>query len=106
LQKKFQSLFGEKLEVVRTHQQQENPKFMSHFRRKFVIHSGKRRKPKVAIVDADSSVDEVKQLQPQPQVPLAPATVEFFQIRSNGSILCTRCIQVRPDASTLNSTFW
>ena len=31
LQKKFEALFGEKLEVVRMHQQQENLKFMSHF---------------------------------------------------------------------------
>jgi len=38
LQKKFKSLFGENLEVVRTHQQQENLKFMSYFKRKFIIH--------------------------------------------------------------------
>ena len=31
LQKKFESLFGEKLEVVQMHQQKENLKFMSHF---------------------------------------------------------------------------
>ena len=40
LQKKFESLFGEKLEVVRTRQQQENMKFLSHFKRKFIIHDG------------------------------------------------------------------
>ncbi|XP_010140739.1 PREDICTED: protein flightless-1 homolog, partial [Buceros rhinoceros silvestris] len=33
LQKKFESLFPGKLEVVRMTQQQENPKFLSHFKR-------------------------------------------------------------------------
>lgn len=32
LQKKFESLFPGKLEVVRMTQQQENPKFLSHFK--------------------------------------------------------------------------
>ncbi|KAG8229578.1 hypothetical protein J437_LFUL010169 [Ladona fulva] len=44
LRRKFAGLFGEKLEVVRTHQQQENLKFMAHFRQKFIIHKGKRRR--------------------------------------------------------------
>src|SRR6185503_13409051 len=42
LQKKFESLFGDKLEVVRTHQQQESYKFLSHFKRLMLIRSGKR----------------------------------------------------------------
>ncbi len=45
LQKKFESLFGNKLEVVRTRQQQENLKFLSHFQRKFVVHRGRRKLP-------------------------------------------------------------
>lgn len=81
LLKKFKSLFGEKLEVVRTHQQQENLKFMAHFKKKFIIHQGKR-KQKI------------------------PNKVEFYHLRSNGSTLCTRLIQVPPDASLLNSAFW
>ncbi|XP_012256387.1 protein flightless-1 isoform X2 [Athalia rosae] len=83
LQKKFKSLFGEKLEVVRTHQQQENLKFMAHFKRKFIIRHGRRKQPK------------------------SPANnkVEFYHLRSNGSALCTRLIQVNPDASLLNSAF-
>ncbi|KAI5719900.1 hypothetical protein M8J76_016466 [Diaphorina citri] len=81
LQKKFKALFGEKLEVVRTHQQQENLKFLAHFKRKFVIHSGKRKQPK------------------------DPAQVEFFQLRANGNILCSRLIQIKPDASNLCSAF-
>ncbi|XP_017304598.1 protein flightless-1-like [Diaphorina citri] len=68
----FPALFGEKLEVVRTHQQQENLKFLAHFKRKFVIHSGKRKQPK------------------------DPAQVEFFQLRANGNILCSRLIQASP----------
>ncbi|KAL4240866.1 hypothetical protein ACF0H5_001651 [Mactra antiquata] len=84
LQKKFEGLFGDKLEVVRTHQQQENLKFMSHFKRKFVIRKGKRKQP--------------NQMPKKPQV-------EFFEIRANGGIISTRCIQIRPHASLLNSCF-
>lgn len=81
LQKKFKALFGEKLEVVRTHQQQENLKFLAHFKRKFVIHSGKRKQAK------------------------DPSQVEFFQLRANGNILCSRLIQIKPDAGNLCSAF-
>lgn len=86
LQKKFKSMFGEELEVVRIHQQQENLKFMAHFKRKFAIHYGKRKQ---------------KQLAPD-----GKQAVRFFQMRSNGSALCTRLLQVTPDASLLNSEFW
>lgn len=81
LQKKFKAVFEDNLEVVRTHQQQENMKFMAHFKRKFIIHQGKRKiKEKNA--------------------------VEFFHLRSNGSALYTRLVQINPDASLLNSAFW
>ncbi|XP_043272595.1 protein flightless-1 [Venturia canescens] len=83
MQKKFKSIFGEKLEVVRTHQQQENLKFMAHFKRKFIIHQGKRKQPKTA----------------------GTSKVEFFHLRRNGSALCTRLVQIQPDASLLNSSF-
>lgn len=83
LQKKFKALFNDKLEVVRTHQQQENLKFMSHFKRKFIIHQGKRRKEKSG-----------------------QGPVEFYHLRSNGSPLCTRLLQIKPDATSLNSAFW
>lgn len=79
LQKKFESLFGEKLEVVRMHQQQENIKFLSHFKHKFIIHQGRRKNHAVAAGASGS-----KALPP----------VQFFQIRTNGSPLLTRCIQV------------
>lgn len=84
LQKKFKSLFGENLEVVRTHQQQENLKFLAYFKRKFIIHHGKRKQPK----------------------PSGSNKVEFYHLRSNGSALCTRLIQTPADSSLLNSSFW
>ena len=81
LQKKFESLFGDKLEVVRTHQQQESFKFLAHFKRKMLIRTGKRN--------------------------TSPGDIEFYHLRSNGfSSLCTRCIQIQPDAGLLNSAFW
>ncbi|KAL7019876.1 hypothetical protein ACKWTF_011282 [Chironomus riparius] len=85
LQKKFKAMFGETLEVVRIHQQQENLKFMSHFKGKFIIKSGKR-------------LDKKKNKETK-------LPVEFYHLRQNGSSLCTRLIQVRPDATLLNSAF-
>lgn len=79
LQKKFEALFGEKLQVLRTHQQQENLKFLSHFKRKFIIHKGSRKKPENG--------------------------VELFHLRANGSLICTRCVQIPATASNLNSAF-
>ncbi|KFV77822.1 Protein flightless-1, partial [Struthio camelus australis] len=81
LQKKFESLFPGKLEVVRMTQQQENPKFLSHFKRRFVIHRGKR-KDRASV--------------PQPSL---------YHIRTNGGGLCTGCIQINTDAGLLNSEF-
>ncbi|CAJ0915080.1 unnamed protein product [Ranitomeya imitator] len=81
LQKKFESLFPGKLEVVRMTQQQENAKFLSHFKRKFIIHKGKRKMRDVG-------------LQPN-----------LYHMRTNGSSLCTRVIQINTDCSLLNSEF-
>lgn len=86
LQKKFKAMFGEELEVVRIHQQQENLKFMAHFKRKFIIKNG-RRKERIRTEDGK-------------------APVELYHLRSNGSALCTRLIQIRTDAGALNSAFW
>ncbi|KAF0310088.1 Protein flightless-1 [Amphibalanus amphitrite] len=94
LQKKFESLFGEKLEVLRMYQQQEPMKFMSHFKRRFVIHQGRRK--------------AAPPLPRQPDHADAPApasAVEFFHLRCNGNPICCRCVQVAPDASVLNSEF-
>jgi hypothetical protein len=84
LQKKFEALFGEKLEVIRMQQQQENLKFMSHFKSGLIIKKGKRR---------------------QELLPNFKASSEFFHIRANGSNLCRRCIEIQPEASYLNSHF-
>lgn len=81
LQKKFESLFPGKLKVVRMTQQQENLKFLSHFKRKFIIHKGKRKQ-------------KIDSAQPS-----------LYQIRTNGSALCTRTIQIGTDSSNLNSEF-
>ncbi|XP_068154697.1 protein flightless-1 [Drosophila tropicalis] len=85
LQKKFKAMFGEELEVMRIFQQQENLKFMSHFKRKFIIHTGKRK-------DKSLTAD-------------GKASVEFYHLRSNGGALTTRLIQIQPDAVHLNSAF-
>ena len=84
LQKKFESLFGEKLEVVKMQQQQENLKFMSHFPNGLLIKQGKRK---------------------DKQSPNWKAQTEFFHLRSNGSSLYRRCIQIKPDSGLLNSSF-
>jgi len=84
LQRKFESLFGDKLEVVRMHQQQENLKFLSHFKLQFIIHQGHRK---------------------QTRATGEKLPVELFQLRANGSPLTTRCIQVNVDATNLNSEF-
>lgn len=66
------------------HQQQENLKFLSHFKLKFIIHQGRRKQPHVA----------------GEKLP-----VELFQLRANGSALTTRCIQIDVDAGKINSEF-
>ncbi|XP_072949414.1 protein flightless-1 [Epargyreus clarus] len=80
LERKFKQLCR-RLDVVRTHQQQESLKFMAHFRRRFIVRDGKRN-----------------------QKPEGGA-VELLELRSNGSALCTRLVQVKADAGMLNSAF-
>ena len=84
LQKKFESLFGEKLEVIQMHQQQEDLRFMAHFPNGLIIKQGKRK--------------EVKGPNWKPET-------EFFQLRSNGSYLFRRTIQIKLDSALLNSCF-
>ncbi|CAH1638328.1 unnamed protein product [Spodoptera littoralis] len=82
LERKFKQLC-KRLDVVRTHQQQESLKFMAHFHRRFIIKDGKRNQ--------------------KPESGRQP--VELYELRSNGSALCTRLVQVKADASQLNSAF-
>lgn len=128
LQKKFEMLFGDKLEVVRMQQQQEAVKFMAHFKRKFVIHTGNRRrttppkpakaKPLAAATSAPEDEDAVAagteeattSVPPPPPKPPTPEPLpqpkpELFHMRSNWSPLFTRCIQITVEAALLNSTF-
>lgn len=144
LQKKFEMLFGDKLEVVKMQQQQEAVKFMAHFKRKFVIHTGNRRRiiqpkppkhvktkanapvPATPAMNADEtlSIGRSEGVSPPPPPPIPPVTAadpsppplpqltpapqpkpELFHMRSNGSPLFTRCIQIAVDSSLLNSTF-
>lgn len=82
LQKKFETLFKDKLEVVRLHQQQENHKFLSHFKQKFLICRGSR-------IERESYRDK-------PQL---------FNTRANGSSINTRTIEVDCTSKSLNSAF-
>ncbi|XP_046856352.1 protein flightless-1 homolog isoform X2 [Xenia sp. Carnegie-2017] len=84
LQKKFEALFGEKLEVVRTPQQREAPRFLAHFKGRFIIHKGKRN-PKI----------------PEGEKPKP----ELFHIRANGGNIYKRAIQIPADPKLLNSEF-
>jgi len=83
LQKKFESLFKDKLEVVRMYQQQENHKFLSHFKKKFVIRRGRRNLT----------------------MNLGGKWPELFQMRANGGAVCTRTIQLDCKAELLCSGF-
>jgi len=83
LQKKFEELFKDKLEVVRMYQQQENHKFLSHFKKKFVIRRGRR----------NLSMN------------LGGKWPELFHLRANGSAVCTRTIQIDAKSELLNSAF-
>ena len=84
LRKKFESLFKDKLEVVRMHQQQENQKFLSHFKKRLVVRRGRRCLS---------------------LFPSARKWPELFHVRANGSPISTRAIQIDCDSSCLNSAF-
>jgi len=82
LQKKFEALFGDKLEVVRTRQQQEPMKFLSHFKGRFVIEKGRRKR----------TLDSIE-------------TPSLFEIRSTMGKLTRRAASTECDATALNSNF-
>eukprot|EP00057_Strongylocentrotus_purpuratus_P005896 XP_011660370.1 PREDICTED: protein flightless-1 homolog [Strongylocentrotus purpuratus] len=71
------------------HQQQENLKFLSHFKKKFTIYRGRRPLP-----NAPPESQQPKDLNPK-----------LYHVRANGGPLCTRCIQVHPTAQWLNPEF-
>lgn len=65
------------------YQQQENQKFLSHFKKKFVIRKGRR----------NLSMNS------------RGKWAELFHIRANGSAVCTRTIQIDCKIEKLNSAF-
>ena len=81
LQKKFETLFGNKLEVVRTRQQQEALKFLSHFKGRFVVQKGRRKRTEI------------------------DTTPKLFELRTTMGKLTRRAMQVECDAMMLNSNF-
>lgn len=60
---KFESLVGEKLEVLRIRQQHESLKFMAHFKRKFVIRQGTR-KEEASPIHCECSLHRPIQINP------------------------------------------
>lgn len=81
LQKRLQALYGDRLDIVRMHQQQENMRFLAHFYGNFFIHRGGRH-----------------------EVDTRP-TPRLYQLRSNGSLICTRSVEVDCVVASLNSCF-
>ena len=88
LQAKFQALFEDKIEIERTYQQKENYKFLSHFKGKYIVHSGKR-KPTSTISKSNSCT-----LNENTNCNFIDDKIEMFYLRSNSCPLAFRCIQV------------
>merc|ERR1719495_1812829 len=89
---------------------------MAHFKRKFVIHNGRRRQERQLAKVEEEATPEAKPgeaAKPKPKKPKPPPPVEeppkpkpeLLHLRSNGSPLFTRCIQIQPNAAALNSEF-
>nr|VZI43682.1 unnamed protein product [Spirometra erinaceieuropaei] len=73
-----------KVEFKRVRQQQEDLYFLAHFMRRMVIHSGHYR-------DRDT--------------PERQNAVQLYHLRMNGNPIATRCIEVKPTPTNLNSCF-
>ena len=77
-QKRFKDI-----EIIKMHQQQESPQFLAHFKRKFVIHKGKR--PSAAHSSPAATSSSVA----------AAASTRMYHLRRNPhSIICLRCIEL------------
>lgn len=84
LKKKFKDI-----EIIKLNQQQESPQFLAHFKRKFIIHKGKR-KQSINIYKGKNNQEKEK----EKELELAHQT-RMFQLRKNPhSAICTRCIQL------------
>lgn len=74
----------EDIEIIKFNQQQENPQFLAHFNRKFIIHKGKRGSKEV----------------------VNNKNTKMYHLRRNPhSALCTRCIEIEASAENLCSEF-
>lgn len=94
LKKKFKDI-----EIIKFNQQQENPQFLSHFKRKFIIHKGKRAK--------QQKLDSPEQNTSMSIEPKKKYETKMYHLRKNPySAICTRCIQLDvAKASNLCSEF-
>jgi hypothetical protein len=93
LKKKFKDI-----DIIKLNQQQESPEFLAHFKRKFIIHKGKRKTPLMIqqqTQNGNTNDDENKK------------ETKMFHLRKNPhSAICTRCIQLdKAKADLLCSEF-
>ena len=102
LRKKLEMYSSGKFHVVRVKQQQEQIRFMSHFRQNFVIHNGKRRRRK-PVKKKKGCLD--KPVQPITHDYLSSVNTTLYEIRANGGLLSTRTIQIDCDIKNFNSSF-
>jgi hypothetical protein len=93
LKKKFKDI-----EMIKFNQQQENPLFLSHFKRKMVIHKGKRTAcNKASQYRQKLSVQETARLAQKDQEAKTRSkyATKMYHLRRNPySAICTRCIQL------------
>ena len=83
LKKKFKDI-----DIIKLNQQQESPQFLAHFKRKFIIHKGKRKTPfmiqQQQLQNGNKNDDENNKKE-----------TKMFHLRKNPhSAICTRCIQL------------
>ena len=102
LKKKLEMFSQGKFHVVRVKQQQEQIRFMSHFRQNFIIHNGKRRRKK-PIKKKKGCLD--KPVQPITHDYLSSVNTTLYEIRANGGLLSTRTVQIDCDIKNFNSSF-
>lgn len=82
LKKKFKDI-----EIIKLNQQQESPQFLAHFKRKFIIHKGKR-KP-------NNQIAKVTKADGTAAATNKALTTKMYHLRKNPySAICTRCIQL------------
>jgi hypothetical protein len=90
LKKKFNNI-----EITKLNQQQETPQFLSHFKRKLIIHKGKRKPQHSSSSNRKKSSTEVVPVQQSAAIETPVNQTKMYQLRKNPhSAICTRCIQL------------